>query len=526
MKKKIISAVILLILGIAVIAAGRFYRPLTRSADVTAFTDASIGTTVNIITDKNYYYPIDEFNWTYYPVSDIIVCVTIPEDLCNEVNYQFIDQYRMTLTGTVEAATDEMKENAYQAFIDHYIMLEEYNPAFALSDEEKGYLRDSISDYCIRITSTDLKTVQLIRTSAYIAGAIFILSFVILLISAISKKSALKISLVFAGIIVLLAAVAAVVFHKHLCIMAGIRKDGKGVYYMEYNKELKIDELLAAGITSDEELIKWFGKAEYHGISPVTLDPTRYGCSSFAARTSDGDILFGRNFDYPETDTVIIYTDPENGYASYAVADLAVMGIGYGAGMVSPDSHLGRFMMTATPYVVCDGVNEAGLGISTLELDIGEIHQDAGRPDLFVYNAVRVILDRCATVDEAIDLLNAYDIHTHNDVSQHLFIADKSGRSVVIEWFDDKMYVNELDAVTNSVLTPGDHYGEEADWRLDVLIEGLETNGGILTNEQARDLLEDVSQIMTEWSAVYNLNDFNADIYMDRNYAHAYHYGS
>ena len=88
------------------------------------------------------------------------------------------------------------------------------------------------------------------------------------------------------------------------------------------------------------------------------------------------------------------------------------------------------------------------------------------------------------------------------------------------------MYVNELNAVTNSVLTPGDHYGEESDWRLPVLIDGLAAHNNILTAEQARDLLNDVSQdTFTEWSAVYNLSDFSVDLYVDRHYEHPYHYG-
>ena len=47
----------------------------------------------------------------------------------------------------------------------------------------------------------------------------------------------------------------------------------------------------------------------------------------------------------------------------------------------------------------------AGLCVCTLQLDIGEINQDKGKPDLYVYTAIRVLLDRCASVDEALKLL-------------------------------------------------------------------------------------------------------------------------
>ena len=87
------------------------------------------------------------------------------------------------------------------------------------------------------------------------------------------------------------------------------------------------------------------------------------------------------------------------------------------------------------------------------------------------------------------------------------------------------MYVNELNAVTNSVLTPGDRFGEGSDWRLGVLTDGLAENGNVLTPEQARDLLKAVSVSDTEWSVVYDLDRYSADIYLDTDYSYSYHYG-
>ena len=105
-------------------------------------------------------------------------------------------------------------------------------------------------------------------------------------------------------------------------------------------------------------------------------------------------------------------------------------------------------------------------------------------------------------------------------------IVDKTGRSVVVEWIDDKMYVNELNAVTNSVVTPGEHYDECSDWRLPVIKSGLADHNDILTKDQAKELLDAASQKdYTEWSCVYDLNDFSVDVYVDEDYTQAYHYG-
>ncbi len=528
MKKKIITAIVLLILGICAIAAGIFWKPFARNVDFSSFTDETIGKTVQICVNDTEYMPIDDQKGIYLVPSEegIIVPIAFSAELGHKNDMSSLQYYSLTLTGTVQKATAEMKEETAVHVIEYMEWIGEISGAYEITDEDRELIRSSVTDYCIEVTEIDIKTTKLVKSIFYVLGALLILSSIIVWISLISKKSVLKISLVFAGIAAVLAVLAVILFHKQIGIMANIRKDDEGVYFMEYDKELKLDEMLDAGITSDEELLKWLNGAEYHHLNPITIDTGRYGCSSFAAKTPDGEVLFGRNFDYPETDTVMIYMDPEDGYASYAMADLAVICVGRGNGQIGPDTPLGRFIMTATPYLVCDGINEAGLGVSTLELAIGEIHQNTGKPDLFIYTALRVILDRCATVDEAIDFLNSYDIHSHNDVRQHLFIVDKTGRSVVIEWFDDKMYVNELNAVTNSVLTPGDHYGEEADWRLEVLTDGLSEKGNILTPEQARDLLAAVVQSsITEWSAVYNLNDFTVDLYTDEYFDYAYRYG-
>lgn len=540
MKKKIIAAAVLLVLGIGSLIGSRVGNPFAQGL---ILTDDSVGTTVRAQIGEGYLSPSVKYSetlgvftydydmWHVFSEDGELVRVIVTDELRDSLDLMNIFEYSLTITGNVNRAPQEMKDELSDTIIGYYEMMDEDMGEVTMTEERKEMIREMISDYYIELTGVDYQASRIVKTSLCVAGAVLIAASVILLISAISRKPAKKIILVIAIAVAVLATILALIvlilFHKHIGIMSDIRKDDKGVYYMEYKEELLLDDMLSAGITSDDELISWLGNAEYHGISPITLDPGRYGCSSFAARTPDGDILLGRNFDYPETDTVMIYTDPQDGYASYAMADLAVLGIGRGMGQIDPDSPLGRFMMTTTPYVVVDGVNEEGLAASILVLTTEENHQDNGKPDLFVYTAIRVILDRCANVDEAIAFLDSYDIHSHNNESQHLFIVDRSGRSVVIEWFGNEMYVNELSAVTNSVLTPGEYYGDGSDNRLGILTEGLEENGGVLTPEQARDLLEAVSfSSWTEWSSVYNLNDFTADIYTDVDYSHAYHYGN
>jgi len=528
MKKKIIMSLLFLLTGAGAVSASFFAKPGKILPDAGCFSGNLTGQTVRISICTNEYMPLDDRNGIYIRETEdgaVAVRVYVPDEAAADLQLDD-ESEEIVYTGTVLRASREMKAETTDALLDYFEWMDEISDEWELTDEERNDIRDAVSDQYIEVEASAAAPGVRLKKVFFMIGAVLLFLSSVIFLSLITGKQPVK---VLAAVLCVLSAAAlavAAIFHKQIHLMGNIRKDGAGVYYMTYDRELKLDDMLASGITSDEELLSWVDRAEFHGLCPVSVDTGRYGCSSFTARTPDGDVIFGRNFDYPESDTVMIYTDPEDGYASYAMADLAVIGVGREKGEISPDTLIGRFMMLVTPYIVCDGVNEAGLGVSTLELDIGENHQDTGRPDMFVYTAIRVLMDRCATVDEAVELLDSYDIHSHNGVRQHLFIADTSGKSVVVEWFDDRMYVNELNAVTNSVLTPGDHYGEEADRRLDVILEELDVNEGILTIDQAAALLEKVCLgDMTQWSAVYDLNSFKADIYVDKDYMHAYKYG-
>ena len=138
-------------------------------------------------------------------------------------------------------------------------------------------------------------------------------------------------------------------------------------------------------------------------------------------------------------------------------------------------------------------------------------------PDVTVTMVIRLLLDHAATVDEAIELLEKYDIHTGHGWTQHIFIADANGDAAVAEWYNDKMKVVNYNVCTNFRMSNqslnGDYSGQcdRFDLLDDALIEKPEN-----TAEDSMKLLEAVRQeykeynIFTEWSVVYNLTDFSA----------------
>jgi antitoxin component YwqK of YwqJK toxin-antitoxin module len=153
-------------------------------------------------------------------------------------------------------------------------------------------------------------------------------------------------------------------------------------------------------------------------------------------------------------------------------------------------------------WVQC-GVNEAGLFIDRVVAPAIEDYALMGEAPAFPIASL--ILDQCATVDEAVALFRRYRVSQLNGV--HFLIADKSGASVIVEWDGHDLAVlpksGDLQIMTNFRLTrpeSGDHpcYRYNAMLRL---LRGKEHDADLL--RQALDVthLED----MTYYSNIVDL---------------------
>ena len=69
-----------------------------------------------------------------------------------------------------------------------------------------------------------------------------------------------------------------------------------------------------------------------------------------------------------------------------------------------------------------------------LTLDSKPCDQDTQRPVINTSLAIRLVLDRAATTQEAADLLSAYDMHAMAGRDYHFFINDAAGDARVVEW--------------------------------------------------------------------------------------------
>ena len=79
--------------------------------------------------------------------------------------------------------------------------------------------------------------------------------------------------------------------------------------------------------------------------------------------------------------------------------------IGYTAGTLN-DGTTDLSMAAFFPYLLMDGMNEKGLAMSVLKLRGDPTLQDTGKNKISTTVALRLVLDRAATVDEALALLD------------------------------------------------------------------------------------------------------------------------
>ncbi len=427
---------------------------------------------------------------------------------------EYSEDKPLLFTGTVRKSNDEITQQLSDGITGYYNYLKEiYGDTEGIIDEEvfsESY--ESISPYYIEVEGAPNGDVYI-----WTGCALMVAAAVALLTILFGKK----IPIIFGAVIVLSLIILLISLIGKFRTMSSATEISDGLYKMTCHYDYKCDKFINADISTIDELIEWIRKEHFFGL-PIEFDTGNFGCCAFTAETPYGQRLFGRNFDYDETDTLVFYTEPKDGYASYGVTDLKFFDIGTRNGFYG-NSLPAKVLMLAAPYATMDGINEKGVGVGILQLDIDELHQDNGKSDLMIFAAIRGILDKCATVDEAINFLGNYDIHSFLSRSYHLFITDKSGRSVIVEWTDEETFIVQDTVCTNDVMSENKFYDPE--WkckRYDTIKKWLTEKNGVLTEDEAMTVTSDASldkkSYSTEWSCVYNLDEFTFDICLDRDY--------
>ena len=333
-------------------------------------------------------------------------------------------------------------------------------------------------------------------------------------------KKAIKIILiVLISIILALAVIVWCLWGGEIRTLASLKQvDGNPyLYAMEYKASYDLDEIIERDVDQNAELLNYvtakIGKGiPIKGKSAQVADENgkleTFNCTSFQVKNATGKgFLYGRNYDYFANPTLVTISRPKNGYASMAASDMSHFGYNLES---LPTSFKKKILCLAAIYAPVDGINEKGLCTSIMALPHQPANQNSGKHSVGTSIIMRLWLDRCATVDEALNLLATVDLRHDSIVGSgyHYMVADASGDCAIIE-FDkedgwktlvlrkpsDQQYM----LVTNHLLSPKyrtdtpdpavGNPNSKSWWRYETADNYLKALDGVLTPDQAQECL-------------------------------------
>ena len=325
-----------------------------------------------------------------------------------------------------------------------------------------------------------------------------------------------------AGIIAALCIAVACVWGGEIATIRSVKsvEGNEYLYTMEYKAAYDLDDVVANDIDENAELLDYvvgrIGKGlplkiKSSQVADENGEMQTINCTSFQAAQAGGDgFWYGRNYDFFKNPTMVTISRPKKGYASIAVSDMSHFG--YSLDKL-PVKFASRLNCLAAIYAPVDGINEKGLCTSIMALPKQASQQDTPRHDVGTTIIMRLWLDRCATVQEALELLETVDVRHDASVGSgyHYMVADASGDCAVVEFDKEdgwKTMVVRKPAeanfmlVTNHLLSEK-YYTTEPDpavgnphskswWRYETAGAYLKEHDGVLTLDEAQECLSQV----------------------------------
>lgn len=348
-----------------------------------------------------------------------------------------------------------------------------------------------------------------------------------------------------------LIALVAVVIIGFSCIymtrfqtMASIEKvsnydDGYNLYQMSIEYDYNLDDIINYGINEDQDVFDSILK-EVLPLLPIKIKVPSFSCTAFHLTSNDETQIMGRNYDFKkDTSAMLVYSSPKDDYKSVAFCALDNVSAN------SPEDGIKAKAASLTaPFICLDGMNEKGVSIAVLVVDSEPVHQDTDKPNIFTTMAIRLVLDKAATTQEAVDLLSQYDMLATSGKDYHFYINDASGDGRVVEWDCEsetrELVATPVDVVTNFYTIYADKvlsnqkngiYGHGKE-RYEAVLDVMDEQAGNHTKQTAWDALKASAQDSggealtsnTQWSIVYNNSDLTASIVIRRNWDEVYEY--
>ena len=105
-----------------------------------------------------------------------------------------------------------------------------------------------------------------------------------------------------------------------------------------------------------------------------------------------------------------------------------------------------REALLNAPFLPFDGLNEHGLAIGMAAVPPGNVPPDPGKETIGSLGIIREMLDHARDVDEALAILQSYNVDMEGGPAIHYLLADRSGRALLVEFYQGEMVVTPNEA--------------------------------------------------------------------------------
>ncbi len=150
-------------------------------------------------------------------------------------------------------------------------------------------------------------------------------------------------------------------------------------------------------------------------------------------------MFVGRNLDWMHDACLVLRIHKAGKVASVSILDLAYLDLN--RPNLTEKQLWQRIRLLFSPYYLQDGMNAYGVTISDMTLDNTQPSYSSDKPNIIHSTAMRMVLDDAKSTDEAIQILQKYNIHF--GPLCHFLIADAKGQSAVVELLDGQMRITK-----------------------------------------------------------------------------------
>ncbi len=295
-------------------------------------------------------------------------------------------------------------------------------------------------------------------------------------------------------------------FSKIINMLTYVDKD---IWAIDYTEPYYLEDVLSINDPSFSNVLKYLSKQQ--GLTTKRFKiKNNTGGYAFNIKADYKNYL-AYNFDAPDGPCIVLWTSPIDGLRSMS--------------LVNPEILFSRFLWRTrisqkkmlntllAPYTCTSGVNEAGIAIVGIPSYDGVVKQRTGKKAITPYIAIRAILDKCTTIEEARDFLRSHDMNETNHLNYNYQIIDKDGKSIIVSYSNNNMTIIENTDSEEEFKSISSYQDEKKHKVIEMLLNNRENPISI------NDIMKTLSVIslkspggiylnvpMTLWSGVYYCN--------------------